>query len=333
MFEEVPKLTDELAVFCSTLELATVNQAKVGNTKNNHTSTRNLYRRRSSIGSLKELNIFSKKLDVYAPIILISYLAFGTGMYIWREDWSFWNSLYFCVVSLLTVGYGDFYPSSDSMKVFTVFFVYCGISFVAGTVGVLMGRALSSFTEDGPDNANKCGMSQNMREIFWSLLSLTILGTIGTCFYYFHENMDLVDAFYFTMITLATVGYGDQVAYKQSSRIFSIFFVFFGVSVTAFAVGRFATVLARVEQQKQIDEFIQKGVTAEVIEALDADGSGDIDRAEFLEYMLVQAGVCKQSDVRQFNAMFASLDTDGGGTLDMGDYYPQQGRSISLTVL
>lgn len=268
--------------------------------------------------SSKQLRFFNSSLELYAPIILLVYLAIGTAVYQWREGWSFWNSLYFCIISLLTVGYGDLSPTNNSMKLFTVFFIYIGLSFVAGTVGLLVGRTLATVTEDD-DMTKKWGMSRNLREVLWAAILIMALGSVGTIFYYCNEELSFVDAFYFAMITLATVGYGDVATTKQSTRIFGTFFVFFGVSMMAFAVGRFAAILARIEQQKQIDAFIKRGITNEVIEALDADGSGYIDKAEFLEEMLVQVGAAKRSDVKKCREMFSSLDTDGGGTLDIHD--------------
>jgi len=276
-----------------------------------------LYAKKDSSSST-QLRFFNSSLELYAPLILLVYLAVGTAVYQWREGWSFWNSLYFCIISLLTVGYGDLSPTNNSMKLFTVFFIYIGLSFVAGTVGLLVGRALATVTEDD-DTTKKWGMSRNSREVLWAVMLIIALGSVGTIFYYCNEELSFVDAFYFAMITLATVGYGDVATTKQSTRIFGTFFVFFGVSMMAFAVGRFAAILARIEQQKQIDEFIKKGITNEVIEALDADGSGYIDKAEFLEEMLVQVGAAKRSDVKKCREMFSSLDTDGGGTLDIND--------------
>jgi len=284
-------------------------------------STKSTYKLspRTKSSPSKKAKFFNNTLELYAPIILLVYLAVGTTVYQWREGWSFWDSLYFCIISLLTVGYGDLSPTSNSMKLFTIFFIYLGLTFVAGTVGLLVGRALATVTEDDEVMTPKYGMSRNVREVLWAAVLITLLGSTGTIFYYCNEELSFVDSFYFSMITLATVGYGDVATTKQSTRIFGTFFVFFGVSMMAFAVGRFTAVLARVEQQKQIDEFIKRGITDEVIEALDADGSGYIDKAEFLEWMLVQVGAAKRSDVKKCKEMFSCLDTDGGGTLDIRD--------------
>lgn len=56
----------------------------------------------------------------------------GTIFY-WRfEDWTIIQSLYFSVVTLTTVGYGDLHPTTDGTQIFTIFYILTGIGvFVA----------------------------------------------------------------------------------------------------------------------------------------------------------------------------------------------------------
>jgi hypothetical protein len=56
-----------------------------------------------------------------------SVLLFGTLIYHWLEGWSYLDALYFCVISLATVGYGDFTPTTPWGKLFTIFYVINGI--------------------------------------------------------------------------------------------------------------------------------------------------------------------------------------------------------------
>ncbi len=44
----------------------------------------------------------------------------GTTFYHFVEGWRWLDSLYFCVITLATVGYGDFSPRTDLGKVFTM---------------------------------------------------------------------------------------------------------------------------------------------------------------------------------------------------------------------
>lgn len=54
-------------------------------------------------------------------------LLLGTVVYHWFEGWSYLDSLYFCVVSLATIGYGDLAPTTPEARLFTVFYVINGI--------------------------------------------------------------------------------------------------------------------------------------------------------------------------------------------------------------
>ena len=56
-----------------------------------------------------------------------STLLFGTVVYHWLEGWSYLDALYFCVISLATIGYGDLTPTTPESKIFTIIYVINGI--------------------------------------------------------------------------------------------------------------------------------------------------------------------------------------------------------------
>ncbi len=55
-------------------------------------------------------------------------LIVGTVFYHYVEGFSWLNSVWFCVESLSTVGYGDMVPHTAEGKIFTMFFIFAGIS-------------------------------------------------------------------------------------------------------------------------------------------------------------------------------------------------------------
>ncbi len=66
------------------------------------------------------------------PFVAAALVVTGTIFY-WRvEGWTIVEALYFSVVTLTTVGYGDFSPTTAEAQIFTIFYILTGIGvFVA----------------------------------------------------------------------------------------------------------------------------------------------------------------------------------------------------------
>ena len=78
------------------------------------------------------------------------------------------------------------------------------------------------------------------KEAFRGLLWITLVTiSIGTWFYYRFEPSitTWVDAYYFTVITLTTIGYGDMGPTIPLTRIFTTFYVFAGLGIIAGLIG------------------------------------------------------------------------------------------------
>jgi hypothetical protein len=65
----------------------------------------------------------SRPVLIWAGVMLLA----GVFVYHWLEGWDYIDALYFCVITLATIGYGDLTPTTPEAKLFTVFYVINGI--------------------------------------------------------------------------------------------------------------------------------------------------------------------------------------------------------------
>lgn len=79
-------------------------------------------------------------------------LGVGTIFYHSVEGWSWLDSLYFCVITLATIGYGDFAPLTELGKGFTIFYVFLGVGLIATFVTMLARERIEIYKERHPDD-------------------------------------------------------------------------------------------------------------------------------------------------------------------------------------
>ncbi len=77
------------------------------------------------------------------------------------------------------------------------------------------------------------GLRKNKQQLRIIVIFALIVLAGGAFFYHHVESMDWVDSFYFSVITLTTVGYGDLSPQTDIGKIFTIFYVFVGVGIIA----------------------------------------------------------------------------------------------------
>lgn len=70
----------------------------------------------------------TRGLLIMASLVVVIGVVFYTQI----EKWSVLDAIYFCVVTLGTVGYGDIVPKTDAGKIFTIFYIIFGLAVIGG---------------------------------------------------------------------------------------------------------------------------------------------------------------------------------------------------------
>ncbi|MCP4138765.1 MAG: two pore domain potassium channel family protein [Chloroflexi bacterium] len=81
------------------------------------------------------------------------FLGLGTWFYARVEGWGVLDSLYFSVITLTTVGYGDFSPQTPAGKIFTIIYIMVGLGLISGFV-ILLAERIGIMRKDNKEEEN-----------------------------------------------------------------------------------------------------------------------------------------------------------------------------------
>lgn len=85
-----------------------------------------------------------------------------------------------------------------------------------------------------------------------ALVLVVLLLAIGVGGYYFAFGYDLVDAFYMTVITIGTVGFGEVHPLDEGGKIFTSFLILFSIFLFAYAVTTISAYLVSINSTKSL---------------------------------------------------------------------------------
>ncbi|EEQ36135.1 hypothetical protein CLUG_00258 [Clavispora lusitaniae ATCC 42720] len=221
------------------------------------------------------INLIGYKLRKYPPTfnldrkerrLMIFTIAFsvweGVGTLVMAHlipGINYGSSLYYCTVSVLTIGLGDIVPRSHGAKVFALIFSFIGL-IIMGLIVAMIRQVVSSSA--GPSvfwhlvEKRRVLLLKELRErnepmtreksfhlmrllrkrvrihqlnmsLALSFLTFIAFWLIGAMVFHFTEKWSYFNAVYFCFLCLVTIGYGD---YKLETNFGKVFFVAWAIT-------------------------------------------------------------------------------------------------------
>lgn len=252
------------------------------------------------------------------------------------EPWTVTDSLYFTLVTISTVGYGDFAPTTVEGQVFTVLFCFVGIIFIFSELADLVGGAMhplysaaqrkmdSMFppkTIDLQGDGTADIIIPRSAPIFYASrlaapISVVVVLQVVSAFVFqsLVPEWTLWQAFYHCLITATTVGYGDMFISTEDGRLFACAHLMLSVCLLAALISEVGKVQATRAGMVERVERVRKQLDRDLILSLDKDQNG-LDKFEFVTGMLVKLELVPEEEVTSFVELFEFLDADGSGQL------------------
>uniref|UniRef100_A0A7N6B1K5 2P domain potassium channel Talk-1 n=1 Tax=Anabas testudineus TaxID=64144 RepID=A0A7N6B1K5_ANATE len=131
-------------------------------------------------------------------------------------NWDFSSSFFFAGTVVTTIGYGNLSPSTVSGQVFCVFYALCGIPLNLAFLKQL-GKCLTIHL----GRLEKGVVSQTVEALAVSLFVITgsvLFLIIPPLLFSLVEGWTFGEGFYFSFITLSTIGFGDYVVGSDPSK-------------------------------------------------------------------------------------------------------------------
>lgn len=142
-------------------------------------------------------------------------------------------------------------------------------------------------------------------------------------------NIGFMDVPYFLVITSTTCGFGDIAPVSPIGRLATALFIPIAVGAMGHWLTMVASFIIDQRQSRYRRNLVERHeLTAEDLEVMDEDGDGRVDRAEFLEFMLVAMNKVDKDLIEELRLHFSSLDSDGTGVLSKGDLIANARRKL-----
>jgi len=284
--------------------------------------------------------------------MIISYFVVGVTFYTQfarPKTYTISDAIYYCIVTITTVGYGelntDYEDTSDDVQMlFTSFFVFYGVGIVGAALGIVCGVILdreeameAALTEQVVQAAEQPWCLHHLSKVQSKLLvswgMVIVLVGLGTLCFAWIEDKRAVEAFYWSCITITTVGYGDVTPKTDIGKWFACVYLLVGTVLMAKALADIAAVPLQVRRQhmeehvlSQYGHDLDAGELAEIVSdshlrdaGLIYHVDGSCTRAEFVISMLLKLEKINKGDIQRCTRIFDGLDEDGSGVLDTED--------------
>lgn len=178
-------------------------------------------------------------------LTFVIYFVVGIMFYTRVEGWTTIECLYFISESITTIGLGDFHPTSNESRLFTIVYVIVGCTMMLNYFITFSRVYVTDCQDEIIDQIRKlCGMKDkpispavlSMYRVGLSV-SFVLVGLLsGILYYCSSEDWTFMESLYFCVIVMSTVGFGDLVPRSDSGRLFSVFYMFSIVLVYVIAV-------------------------------------------------------------------------------------------------
>lgn len=190
-------------------------------------------------------------------VLLIVWIGLGGVLFSFLIDIRFTDGIYYCVVSVTTIGLGDIVPTTNLGRALLLPYALVGVIYLGLIVTTITSlvlhsngeamvfdrserarirvyeRIIQQQQEDDPISPKESFMlihkihktarrRRKLRALYTSITAFSVFWLLGAMTFHFTESWSYFDALYFVSLCLLTIGYGDFAPKSAAGRAFFI---------------------------------------------------------------------------------------------------------------
>lgn len=265
---------------------------------------------------------------LFGAVLILAHFIVGVLCMMYFEEWYLHDAVYFCMVTLTTVGYGDLSPTNTYSKIFVVYYVLVSMTLISSYLTELVSHVIDHNSASLFRRLSRHAPSRASRVLVTTSRSLGLMGAhesdtagalgvlassalvgallaAGFAIYIVQEGLGSVDAAYATIISASTVGFGDLRPTHARSKLLMTVWLVFATIALAKLVGDFEEAREKAVQRDAMRRVLAAHMDEDSVRALfGKEKGGDIEWGEFVCAVLVATGKVERVDVMALKARF-----------------------------
>jgi voltage-gated potassium channel len=278
-----------------------------------------------------------------ALIMFTNVLTFnsGSGHWVGARSLTIGEAVYVLSQILTTVGYGDMTPATAFSQVWVAVNVILALCLYGSLISEAFGLATEAindtlFSDDDEEEERLRQEALSCQEPVknWeedlalptvdyepmnkSLAAFGLMVFIGVMFWHYFpgENKTWLQAIYFSVITLSTVGFGAITAVTAGGFVFGAFWMLFGVATLAAVLTSFVEIMVAFKKHQRMNPDQEKlaffRCVSHCSKRIDAFNDNGFEKADFLKFGALVSKLATEEEFATLEARFKALAGENG---------------------
>jgi potassium channel subfamily K, other eukaryote len=271
------------------------------------------------------------------------YISVGLIYSHFVENYDLIDSCYFVANTVLLIGYGGLAFTHKPMNMlFACGYILIGLFVTALCTGTVLKASVDKTNRDIQRRIASMLIASGKHaspfmlawealrfRLVYLLLGYAFLIGLGTVMISELEKLTVIEAFYFVVVSVSTLGFGDYECETKAGKAFASVYLPIGVFATAAVFSSLASIPFLIKQAEEEHSVLEEYGLALTVSSFDIleksheleklgiqSHHGRVTRNEFILWLLVKLGKADIADIKHCGQAFDLMDTDGDGVID-----------------